>query len=232
MSVSACLLEGIAPDTPVAVVSNGIDLASFSPSSPPSAEPEVVFCGVFNYAPNVAGALWLASEIWPRVLEAEPRARLSLVGMHPTRAIRDLARQPSIRVTGAVPDVRPYLWNASVAVAPLLLARGLQNKVLEALAAGLPCVVTPAVFEGLPDIVRPASVPAGDAAAFAEAIVRLIRATPEARRMAAGRARLNELSCGLSARADVRDRGAGRAAIAGDTFSVTACSFVRSPVDL
>jgi sugar transferase (PEP-CTERM/EpsH1 system associated) len=188
------LLERIAPDQPSLVVSNGIDLASFAPSAPPADANEVVFCGVFNYAPNVAGAQWLAAEIWPRVRAAEPHARLSLVGMHPTRAIRDLARDPSIRVTGAVPDVRPYLWGAAVAVAPLLLARGLQNKVLEALAAGLPCVVTPAVFEGMPEIVRPACIAAGDPAAFADAIVAQIRATPDARRAFAARARLNDLS--------------------------------------
>src|SRR6185295_12434619 len=62
------LLERIAPGRPVTVVSNGIDLASFSPPGPPSASPAVAFCGVFNYEPNAAGAVWLATDVWPRVI--------------------------------------------------------------------------------------------------------------------------------------------------------------------
>jgi polysaccharide biosynthesis protein PslH len=187
--------EGGDPTGPRAVVvSNGIDLASFAPPSVPAADPEVVFCGVFNYAPNEAGAVWLASAVWPRVRRAEPRARLSLVGMHPTRAVRALGADPSIRVTGAVNDVRPYLWGAAVGVAPLHLARGLQNKVLEALAAGLPCVVTPAVLDGLPAAARGGCEAAEEAEAFAEAIVRLLRETPERRRAIASRAVLGGLS--------------------------------------
>jgi hypothetical protein len=101
---------------------------------------------------------------------------------------------PSIEVTGTVADVKPYLWRAAVAAAPLRLARGVQNKVLEAVAAGLPCVVTPAVHEGLPAEVLPATRLAATPAAFAAAIVDLLARTPQERRDIAGRAALQPLA--------------------------------------
>jgi len=93
-----------------------------------------------------------------------------------------------------VPDVRPYLWGAAVAGAPLRVARGMQNKVLEALAAGLPVVTTPVVAEGLPGEVLPGCRVASDAAGFAAAIVELLDMTPEGRRAAAAAAALDGLS--------------------------------------
>ncbi len=124
----------------------------------------MVFTGVFSYQPNEDGALWLIDHVWPRVRATVPQAHLTLVGMGPSPTLRRRAADAGVEVTGAVPDVRPYLWRAAVAVAPLETARGVQNKVLEAVAAGLPAVVTPAVFEGLPDAVRPACRVAADAA--------------------------------------------------------------------
>jgi glycosyltransferase involved in cell wall biosynthesis len=99
-----------------------------------------------------------------------------------------------VEVTGQVADVRPYLWNAAVGVAPLLTARGIQNKVLEALAAGLPVVVTPVVHEGLPAEVTGAVESAADAPAFAAAIVKLLALTPRERRTIAVRADITALS--------------------------------------
>ena len=113
--------------------------------------------GVMNYAPNVEGAVWLAREVWPIVRSARPDARLTLIGASPSAEVVALASdRTGVVVTGTVPDVRPYLWRAAVAAAPLQIARGIQNKVLEAVAAGLPCVVTPQVAEGLPREVVPA----------------------------------------------------------------------------
>ena len=119
----------------------------------PSARPEVVFTGVFSYQPNEDGALWLMEHVWPGVRAKVPQAHLTLVGMGPSATLRSRAAAADVEVTGTVPDVRPYLWRAAVAVAPLDTARGVQNKVLEAVAAGLPAVVTPAVYDGLPDAV-------------------------------------------------------------------------------
>lgn len=188
------VLERVAPGCGAMVVPNGVDAESFAAPGRPPGEPRVVFCGVFNYGPNEAGALWLAAEVWPLVKHAIPDAQLSLVGMSPTRAVRALSQDPSIVVTGAVPDVRDHLWRAAVSVAPLWLARGVQNKVLEAIAAGLPSIVTPPVFDGLPAAVRPACVVAGDARTFAETIVSTLRQTPETRRAIAARADLSQLT--------------------------------------
>lgn len=169
----------------VQVLENGVDLNRFLPpkdlSADAAAAPTVVFCGVMNYTPNEEGARWIAREVWPTVHAARPDARLMIVGASPTPAVQALAGD-GITVTGAVPDVRPYLWEAAVAAAPLWVARGVQNKVLEAVAAGLCCVVTPPVAEGLPDVVRPACPVAADANAFARALLDLLDAPPAMRR--------------------------------------------------
>jgi hypothetical protein len=87
-----------------------------------------------------------------------------------------------VELTGTVADVRPYLWDGSVFVAPLRIARGMQTKVLECLAAGLPGVITPAVNDGLPADIRRACVVAEDAVSFASSVVELLAQTPSARR--------------------------------------------------
>ena len=118
--------------------------------------------------------MWLASEVWPLVRRSVPHAKLKLVGMLPSQRVRALAIENSIEVTGAVDDVRPHVWRASGAVAPLWVARGTQTKVLEALAGGLPCVVTPAVLEGLPAAAREGCICRQDAQGFADAVIGLL----------------------------------------------------------
>lgn len=189
----------VAPLATVHTIPNGVDIESFRPAGAPSAERRVSFCGVMNYGPNEEGALWLAREVWPRVRARYPDARLSLVGSDPNPAVRRLAiSDPSIEVTGAVPDVRPYLWRSAAAVAPLFVARGVQNKVLEAVAAALPCVVTPAVGAGLPNEVLPACLVALDVERFSGALIDLLGLEPHERRALAARANLGPL--GWSAR--------------------------------
>lgn len=188
-------LVALAPDARVHVVPNGIDVASFSRRTPPAAEPRVVFSGVLNYQPNEEGALWMAEVVWPLVRAVRPDARLVLVGAQPTAAIRRLPqRDPSIEVTGTVPAVQPYLWSAAVAVVPLATARGLQNKVLEALAAGLPVVITPVVHEGLPPEVAPGCVVAADPQTFAASVIDLLARTPAERLAMAAKAPVQALS--------------------------------------
>jgi glycosyltransferase involved in cell wall biosynthesis len=186
-------MQAVCPGALVQVIPNGIDVEGFRPSAAPVSEPRVVFCGVFDYEPNVTAASWLAEQVWPLVLRDRPEATLTLVGMNPTARVRALANA-SIVVTGAVPDVRTYLWRAAVAAAPLQVARGLQNKVLEAVAAGLPCVVTSAVREGLPGSVRNACRTADDPATYAQAILDLLNLSPTQRREVSGMASLDKLS--------------------------------------
>ena len=188
-------LASIAPGARIHTVENGVDLAALRPSSPPAADPVVVFCGVMNYAPNVEGAVWLARDVWPLVRAGNPDARLEIVGANPTGAVQALDNPSAgIHVKGSVPDVRPHLWGAAVSAAPLHTARGIQNKVLEAVAAGLPVVVTPAVMEGLPSEVKVACTEAQTPEAFAAALVSRLALSPEGRRELAGRAALDALT--------------------------------------
>jgi sugar transferase (PEP-CTERM/EpsH1 system associated) len=188
-------LERIAPGAQIRVVPNGVDLKPLSPPAPAEPGARVVFCGVMNYTPNVEAVLWFVRTVWPIVRAARPDAELSIVGSDPTPAIRRLAAAgQGIDVTGTVADVRDYLWRAAVAIAPLQTARGVQNKVLEAVAAGLPAIVTPQVFTGLPASVRPACRVADAAGAFADHTLSLLAMTPGQRRQIADSANLENLS--------------------------------------
>jgi sugar transferase (PEP-CTERM/EpsH1 system associated) len=187
-------LEQIAPGARIEVIPSGIDYAHFQRPDLPTESAEVVFCGVMNYAPNVEAAVWLAERVWPLVRVAVPHARLTLVGSNPTERVTQLASDPTIHVTGHVPDVREYLWRAAVGVAPLQIARGIQNKVLEALAAGLPTVVTPVVADGLPDEALRGCRIAETADLFAGAIVETLALSAAARAAIAESANLRSLS--------------------------------------
>src|SRR5262249_33867038 len=112
-------------------------------------EAALVFTGAMDYWANVDAVTWFSREVLPRVRSGFPAACFYIVGTRPARAVRDLARLPGVRVTGAVPDVRPYLAHARVAVAPLRIARGVQNKVLEAMAMARPLVASPQAVDGI-----------------------------------------------------------------------------------
>jgi sugar transferase (PEP-CTERM/EpsH1 system associated) len=189
------VLASLVPDARIDVVPSGVNVEHWQPSGEPPPSADVVFCGVMNYTPNVEAAVWMARDVWPLVRERRPDARLKLVGSEPASRVQSL-HDPArgIEVTGHVPDVRPYLWQGAVSAAPLHTARGIQNKVLEAVAAGLPAVVTPVVAEGLPPEILPACEVAAGAAAFADAVVRKLALSPAERRRDAARADLRALS--------------------------------------
>jgi sugar transferase (PEP-CTERM/EpsH1 system associated) len=139
-------------DRPVSVISNGVDLEYFSrPRSSVlhDAPPIIVFTGMMDYFPNVDAVRYFCSEIFPLAYRTVPEVKFYIVGRNPTRQVRELGSQPNVVVTGTVPDVRPYLTQATVAVAPFRLARGVQNKVLEAMAMGLPVIGTTEAFKGI-----------------------------------------------------------------------------------
>jgi sugar transferase (PEP-CTERM/EpsH1 system associated) len=176
-------LARIAPSANVKVLPVGIDVEAFRPHTPPTASPDVIFCGVMDYEPNERGVGWFADQVWPQVRAAIPGARFTIVGAAPTRAVKQLAeRDRSIEVVANVPSVQPYLWKAAVSVAPLHLAQGLQTKVLEALAAGLPVVVTTAVLKGLPTEVQRGCLVADAASDFASHVIALLQTAPDERR--------------------------------------------------
>jgi len=131
------------------VMRNGVDLAFYRPQ-PERAEPgHLVFVGVMDYLPNIDGCTWFVREILPRLRARCPTARLSIVGSRPTPEVLALGCEPGVTVTGFVDDPREWLARASVSVAPLRIARGIQNKVLEALAMGLPVVGTTSATQGV-----------------------------------------------------------------------------------
>jgi sugar transferase (PEP-CTERM/EpsH1 system associated) len=144
----AAIYRSFCPKGPVHVVTNGVDLDYFRPV-PAAIEPHCVFVGALDYRPNVDAVCWFSAEVWPEVRRRRPEARLVLVGRRPAAVVRRLASLPGVRVVGPVPDVRPYLARAALAVAPLRIARGVQNKVLEALAMGKTAVISPQCLAGL-----------------------------------------------------------------------------------
>ncbi|WP_293878122.1 MULTISPECIES: TIGR03087 family PEP-CTERM/XrtA system glycosyltransferase [unclassified Sphingomonas] len=135
----------------IVAVENGIDAAAFDPAAVAahgSNAPLVVFTGQMDYRPNIAAVTWFAASVLPHLRAAHPTLRFAIVGRAPTAAVQALAGDGVI-VTGAVADVRPWLAAADVCVAPLSLARGIQNKVLEAMAMARPVVASVAAAEGI-----------------------------------------------------------------------------------
>ena len=152
----ARLFHRLAPGSipKVTHINNGVDVEFFSPERPyvnpyPDGELPMAFTGAMDYRANIDAAQWFAQEIFPRVIEQVPAARFYIVGARPTEEVRRLGKLEGVCVTGTVPDIRPYLFHARFAVAPLRVARGIQNKVLEAMAMAKIVLATPAAIEGL-----------------------------------------------------------------------------------
>ena len=131
------------------VVPNGVETERYRPQVRPATAPVIVFVGHMGVYHNIDAAERLADAVLPRVREALPAARLDVIGTEPAARVRALAGRPGVRVRGHVSDLNAALNEAAVFVAPLRFAAGVQNKVLEAMAAGLPVVTTPEVNAGL-----------------------------------------------------------------------------------
>lgn len=149
-------LETLAPELAgrVQPVEQGVDLGYFAPDldlpSPyAAAAPRAVFTGNMDYWPNADAAIWFAQHVLPLLRARDAASEFIVVGANPSPEVRALANLPGVTVTGRVADVRPYVAHAEVAVAPLRIARGIQNKVLEAMALGTPVVASPQAFEGV-----------------------------------------------------------------------------------
>jgi sugar transferase (PEP-CTERM/EpsH1 system associated) len=167
------LVRAHAPDTPIAVVPNGVDLDHFRPDGSPARPDTVVFNGRLDYRPNLDAANWLVDDIWPRVLRLRPEARLAIVGRGDTRDLQRLAR-PSVEVTGEVPEVLPYLASTSVVVVPIRMGGGTRLKVVEGLAMGKAMVSTTLGCEGIDVRDGTHLLVADDPQAFARAVANLL----------------------------------------------------------
>ncbi len=179
----------------VGVLENGIDLDRFDPSQTYAAPlnktgPMIVFTGQMDYRPNIDAVSAFARETLPLIQQHADAAQFAIVGRAPTAEVLALAQLPGVIVTGEVPDTRGWLAAADVLVAPLKLARGIQNKVLEAMAMAKPVVLSSAAAEGID---ASAFVIADHAADAAQAVLDLIRSPEKARNLGqAARARMVE----------------------------------------
>lgn len=161
----------------IAAFENGVDAAYFSPDRDyPNPYPDgtraIAFTGAMDYWPNIDAVTWFAEEIFPAIHHQNPHTQFTIVGAHPPTAVQRLAHEPGVVVTGKVADVRPYLAHAACAVAPLRISRGVQNKVLEAMAMARPIVVTPHAAEGIAARAGVDFALAEDSAGFAAAVLR------------------------------------------------------------
>jgi len=134
---------------PISIIPNGVDFEYFKPTTQSYTPNTLIFTGKMDYLPNVDGVLYFYQNILPMIREKIPEVKFYIVGLNPTKAVQKLAQDKNVIVTGYVKDIRPYLQKASVCVVPLRIARGIQNKILEAMAMGLPVVTTSKAFEGV-----------------------------------------------------------------------------------
>lgn len=130
------------------VIPNGVDADHFRPSTEAREAASLLFTGNFAYEPNIDAALWLARDLFPRLRREHPALQLWLVGNAPPESLRALAGE-GIKVTGRVPDLRPWLDRATLYLSPLRMGAGIKNKVLEALATGCPLLATPLSADGI-----------------------------------------------------------------------------------
>jgi len=142
------LLQRIAPAARSRAIPNAVDGDFFRPFDAGGNIDHLVFVGQMDYFPNVDAVAWFAQQVWPALRQRRTDLKWMIVGRHPSRAVKRLGKLPNVTVTGTVADVRPYLRSA-ISIAPLRVACGVQNKVLEALSCGRPVVASSEVVRGL-----------------------------------------------------------------------------------
>lgn len=158
----------------VTALSHGVDLDYFQPSSCERLSETLVFSGKMSFHANIAGALYLVQQIMPLIWHQRPGVRLIIAGSNPPPHIRRLAQPGRIEVTGYVPDLRPFIRRATIAVCPLPYAVGVQNKILEAMALETPVVASTQAAAGLGAVHGRDFLVASEPEAFANAVLRLL----------------------------------------------------------
>ncbi len=160
-------------------VCNGVDVDYFDPArnlapSESQATKNIVFTGAMDYWANVDAVCWFVQHVWPIIHERQPDTEFFIVGGNPTADVQALTAVAGVHVTGRVDDIRPYIAAAAVVVAPLRIARGIQNKVLEAMAMDKAIVATSMAMEGINAPAMPYLRQADDAIPFADACLELL----------------------------------------------------------
>jgi len=168
--------ESLGVAKPCAVIRNGVDIEYFNPDKRTTVSaPALAFVGRMDYFPNVDGVLRFVDQSWPKIRAAVPDAELRIVGSNPVNSVARLAGTPGVVVTGHVPDIRPYLADAAVGIAPLRIARGTQNKVLEMMSMGLPVVTSTEAARGIRASSGEHLMVAGDDHTFVRYTLELLR---------------------------------------------------------
>ncbi len=177
----ATLFRSMAPDSAAKTfgINNGVDFDFFDPETVypdpfEGARDAVVFTGAMDYWANAEAVGWFAEDVLPRVRARCATARFWIVGANPSPEVQKLARLPGVSVTGRVPDVRPFIAHAAAVVAPLRVARGIQNKVLEAMAMAKAVVATPQALDGIDAEPGRDLVVASEADSFADSVADLV----------------------------------------------------------
>jgi glycosyltransferase involved in cell wall biosynthesis len=178
------LLARDAPRATVEVLSNLHQLAG--PGQPFAQRRDLVFVGGFRHPPNVDAVRWFAAEVFPRVREHLPEVRFHCIGSHVVPEVEALAAEPGVLVHGHVPDIAPYMDGCRIALAPLRYGAGVKGKVNLSMAHGQPVVATPSAVEGMHLRDGEDVLVAGDAPAFADAVVRLYHDEALWQRLSAG----------------------------------------------
>lgn len=222
-AAEAGLFRALAPESHQRVDfwRNGVNADYFSPQAQPvldaaspyaEQEQAIVFTGLMSYWPNVDAVCWFAESVFPGVRQRFANASFNIVGADPAAQVRALARLPGVRVSGRVADVRPWLAHAALAVAPLRIARGIQNKVLEAMAMAKPVVLSAEALQGIDAQDGYELLLARDAPAMQEAVCRVLEGRAAGVGAAARRfvlsqfdweaslARLDQASCAMTVR--------------------------------
>jgi len=170
-------MRRLAPEARIHVIPTGVDGTFFDAGSTrelATGPPTLTFVGAMSYPPNIAAVLTFVDDVLPRIRQQHPEVRFTVVGRDPHERIRALASTPGVEVTGLVPDVRPYLAEATVVVVPMVSGSGIKNKVMEAFAMGRPVVATSLGVEGVEAEPGRDLLVADEPAAFADSVTRLI----------------------------------------------------------
>jgi sugar transferase (PEP-CTERM/EpsH1 system associated) len=184
-------LESMRTGRPTDWFPNGVDSDFFAPTDKAYDPDRIVFLGRMDYYPNQECMFEFCAKVMPILRARRPATTLAIVGADPSPAVRELSKLPGVTVTGSVPDVRPYLHGAALMVAPLNIARGTQNKILESMAAGVPVVSSHLAAGGVDAIAPDHLLAAKTPGEYAEAILHVLENPAERARLSrAGRARM------------------------------------------
>ena len=184
-------LESYGTGVPTDWFPNGVDAEYFSPDGESYDADTISFIGRMDYYPNQECMFDFCARVWPLLRARREKLKLLIVGANPSQSVRALENLPGVTVTGSVPDVRPYVRRSAVMVAPLNIARGTQNKILEAMAMGVPVVSSVVAAGGVDAVPGEHLLTASTPSEYAEAILRVVGDPAERARLAtAGRNRM------------------------------------------